>query len=58
MGRVWLEAATLAYTEVRCRKVKNPLRPKGGGRLLQGVWTQGFTELPDDRLRVKASVSW
>ena len=28
MGRVWLEAATLAHTKVQCRKVKNPLGPR------------------------------
>ena len=28
MGRVWLEAATLAHTKVRCRKLKNPLGPR------------------------------
>ena len=28
MGRVWLEAATLAHTEVRCQKVKKVVSPR------------------------------
>ena len=28
MGRVWLEAATLAHTKVRCRKVKKRAAPR------------------------------